>query len=237
MEIARQTQQSILPRQLPKIPGYDFGSLMIPARAVGGDFYDFIQLDDQHLCIVIGDVSGKGLPAALLMTLTFSLVRAATGRTDNPGKILQNANSFLYNMSASGTFVTLLYCVLDFQTGILTYQRAGHLLPIILDQNGKFIDIAMERGQPLGLFDEVKIDQQQVLIPKGGLALLYSDGLNEAADSQGNEFGLQRVKHELLTHREENASIICEKLWLTAQSHSGENLHQDDFTTVIVKRD
>jgi serine phosphatase RsbU (regulator of sigma subunit) len=236
MEIARQTQQSILPRQKPIHPGYDFGSLMIPARAVGGDFYDFIHLDDQQLCIVIGDVSGKGLPAALLMTLTFSLVRAATGKTDNPRQILQNANRFLHNMSASGTFVTLLYSVLDFPTGILAYQRAGHLLPIILDQNGEFIDIAMEKGQPLGLFNEATIDQQQVLLPKGGLVLLYSDGLSEAADSQGNEYGLQRVKQELFTYRRESASIICDKLWLAVQNHSGENLHQDDFTTVIIKR-
>jgi serine phosphatase RsbU (regulator of sigma subunit) len=236
MEIARQAQQSILPVLLPRHPDFAFGAMMMPARAVGGDFYDFIRLDKQKICIVTGDVSDKGLPAALFMALTFSLVRVETGKTDNPQQILRNVNRYLLNMNASGMYVTLLYCILDFETGILKYSRAGHLPPIIMDGAGQCIDMDMDTGQPLGLFHAVRIDQQQCTIPIGGLALLYSDGLNEAADSHGIEFGVGRVKQELREHRLKDANEICHELWSAVQDHSGVNLHQDDFTTVVIKR-
>jgi phosphoserine phosphatase RsbU/P len=236
MEIARQTQQSILPKQLPTYPGYDFGALIIPARAVCGDFYDFISMDNQRLAIVIGDVTDKGLPAALFMALTFSLVRAETGRTTDPHKVLYNVDRYLHNMELKGMYVTLLYCVLDCKSGIIQYSRAGHLPPIVLDQDGCFIEVPMNRGQPLGVMDDVQIDHQQITLPQGGMVLLYSDGLSEAADSQGREFGFQRVRQELSINRQESAVIICQKLWQAVQSHSAEIQHQDDFTTVVIKR-
>ncbi len=236
MEIARHTQLSILPDKLPHHPGYDFGALIIPARAVGGDFYDFIHLDRQRQCIVIGDVSDKGLPAALFMALTFSLVRAETRTSETPHQLLQNVNRDLLNMNASGMFVTLLYSVLDFRTGVLTYWRAGHLPPIVLDADGNCIAVPIDEGQPLGLFYDVRIDQQRVTIPPGGLALLYSDGLSEAADSTGVEFGGERIRQVLSAWRHENAADICQKLWQAVLSHSPRAPHQDDFTTVIVKR-
>jgi serine phosphatase RsbU (regulator of sigma subunit) len=237
MALARHTQQSILPTQLPMHPGYDFGSLIMPARAVGGDFYDFIPLDHHKLCMVIGDASDKGLPAALFMAMTFSLVRAETGRTHNPRQLLRNINRSLAQMNDSGMFVTLLYCILDFKTGGFSYSRAGHLPPILVDADGKVIEIAMDIGQPLGMLDEAQIDEQQFILPKGGLILMHSDGLNEAIDGRGREYGLQRVKDELVAHRRENAQTICEQLWLAVQTYSGEYLHHDDFTTLIVKRE
>jgi serine phosphatase RsbU (regulator of sigma subunit) len=236
MELARHTQQSILPSKLPILPGYDFGSLMNPARAVGGDFYDFIHVAQNKWCIVIGDVSDKGLPAALFMALTYSLVRAETDMLVDPHQVLLNVNHHLLNMNASGMFVTLVYSILDYKTGILKYARAGHLPPIILDNKGEFVDVIWDQGQPLGLFEDVKIDLQHYIIPRGGLALLYSDGLSEVSDPSGMEFGLDRLKPELVSHRKERASTICENLWNAVQKHSGENMHQDDFTTIIVKR-
>ncbi|MGB7115996.1 MAG: GAF domain-containing SpoIIE family protein phosphatase [Anaerolineales bacterium] len=235
MGLARQAQMSILPMRFPRQPGYDIGSLIIPARAVGGDFYDFIPLDNQRLCIVIGDVSDKGLPAALFMAVTFSLVRAETGRTVDQRQILENINKFLLRMDAK-MFVTLLYCILDFTTGSVKYSRAGHVPPMVIDQDGVFMDIPVEEGQPLGVIHDLSIDQQQFFIPEGGLALMFSDGLHEVFNSQGNIFGLDRIKNELLVHRQESAQTICKKLWLAVQNHSGEIPHQDDFTTVVVKR-
>jgi serine phosphatase RsbU (regulator of sigma subunit) len=235
MGLARQAQKSILPMRSPGQPGYDIGSFIMPARAVGGDFYDFIPMDNQRLCIVIGDVSDKGLPAALFMAVTFSLVRAETGRTVDQRQILKNINKFLLKMDAK-MFVTLLYCILDFKTGSLKYSRAGHVPPIVIDRDGVFLDIPVEEGQPLGVIDNLHIDQQQFLIPEGGLALLYSDGLREVFNSQGNMFGLDRIKSELLVHRHESAQTICNKLWHAVQNHSGEIPHQDDFTTVVIKR-
>ena len=236
MGLARLAQKSILPIRSPRHPGYDFGSLIIPARAVGGDFYDFIPLDNQRLCFVIGDVSDKGLPAALFMAITFSLARVETGRNNNQRKILENINKFLLKMKAR-MFVTLLYCTLELKTGNLRYSRAGHLPPILVTRDGKIIDIPITQGQPLGLFDNFSIDQQQFTIPNGGLALFFSDGLYEAVDSFGHTFGLNRVKDILVAHRHERAKTICKNLWLAVQEHSGEILHQDDFTTVIVKRE
>jgi len=235
MGLARQAQKSILPTHSPEQLGYDFGSLIIPARAVGGDFYDFIPMDQQRLGIVIGDVSDKGLPAALFMAVTFSLVRAETGRSDDVRQILNNINKFLLKMNAS-MFVTLLYCVLDFETGALRYSRAGHLPPIVIDQDGNFVNIPIKEGQPLGVFDNFFLDQNQFTIPEGGLVLLFSDGLHEAADASGNPFGFERVKDILIAHRHESADTICQKLWAAVKNHSGEHLHQDDFTTVVVKR-
>lgn len=237
MEIARKTQQSILPAKLPSTPGYDFGALIIPARTVCGDFYDFIPLDRGHLCIVVGDVSDKGLPAALFMALTFSLLRAETSKTNNQRKILLNVNRYLMNMNAAGMFVTLLYCALEYHSGSMKYSRAGHFHPIVLDAQGDFLDIAMQEGQSLGVFEDVEIDQQEVIIPRGGLALLYSDGLTEALNPAGEEFGLETVKQALLVHRRDGAQEICAQLWNAVQVHSGEKPHQDDFTTVVIKRD
>lgn len=235
MGLARQAQSSILPDQLPAFPGYDFGSLIIPARAVGGDFYDVIPLDDQRLCILVGDVSDKGLPAALFMAITFSLARVETGRNNDQQKILENINKFLLKMKAE-MFVTLLYCILDLKNGVLEYSRAGHLPPILVSKFGEMIDVPIKTGKPLGLFEHLTIDQQQLKIPKGGLALFFSDGLYEAFNASGEFFGIERVKEILIAHRHETAKDICNQLWLNVKEFSGEVPHQDDFTTVIVKR-
>jgi sigma-B regulation protein RsbU (phosphoserine phosphatase) len=192
-------------------------------------------LNNQRLCIVIGDVSDKGLPAALFMAITFSLARVETERNINQHKILENINRFLLNMKAK-MFVTLLYCVLDFQTGNLRYSRAGHLPPILVTRDGKIIDIPVNRGEALGVFENLELDEQKLTIPKGGLALFFSDGLYEAIDSDENAFGIDRVNEILIAHRHETAKDICKRLWSAVQEFSGEVPHQDDFTAVIIKR-
>jgi serine phosphatase RsbU (regulator of sigma subunit) len=235
MELARQAQKSILQMETPRYPGYDFGSLIIPARAVGGDFFDFIPLGDEHLCILIGDVSDKGLPAALYMAITLSLARVETGRNNNQQKILENINKFLLKMNVN-MFVTLLYCILDLKTGNFQYARAGHLPPILVDGDGNIIDPPVASGKSLGIFNKIIIDQQQCIIPKGGLALFFSDGLFEAVNPAGKFFGIKRVKELLVAHRQESASSICKNLWAAVQEFSEDIPHQDDFTTVVVKR-
>ena len=236
MEIARKTQQSILPVNLPEHPGYDFGALMIPARAVGGDFYEFISLDRDHLGVVIGDVADKGLPAALIMALTYSLVSVDALQADSPVDALRTVNRHLLSVNASGMFVTLLYGVLDYSTGIFQYARAGHLPPVVLEPHGQPVDIPVDRGQPLGLFEDIELDEQEFTIPPGGMALLFSDGLSEASDSQGDEFGDQRMSEVLSATQEEPSQAICEQLWLAVQTYCGDSTLQDDFTTVVLKR-
>jgi len=236
MRIARETQKSILPLQPPHCEGYNLGSLITPARAVGGDFYDFIRLDKERLSLIIGDVSDKGLPAALFMALTFSLLRSETEHSDDPRQILRNVNRYLLKMNALGMYVTLLYGILNCPTGRFKYSRAGHLSPIVMDGQGNVIEIESGEGQALGLLEEVKLTLKEVVIPPGGLLLLFSDGLNEAVDSQGVEFGFKRIKQELYNHREESAADICIKLWEALVSYSGDESNQDDFTAVVVKR-
>jgi len=235
MDLSRQAQKSILPLRTPERKGYDIGSLIVPARAVGGDFYDFIPLDDNHVCITIGDISDKGLPSALYMALTFSLIRSESARSINPKTILVNINNFLLKMDAK-MFVTLLYCVLDFKSGRMQYSRAGHLAPIVVNPDGSFQELSMDLGQPLGLFGDIALDQQQFTIPSGGFTLLYSDGLLEALDESGNPFGEGRIKTIIAENLDKPADSICNILWEAVQQHSGDQIHQDDFTTVIIKR-
>jgi serine phosphatase RsbU (regulator of sigma subunit) len=235
MALARQAQKSILPMKSPEHPGYDIAARIIPARAVGGDFFDFIPLDGERLCVVIGDISDKGLPAALFMAVTFSLVRAESGRSEDQQQILETINQFLLRMNAR-MFVTLLYGVLDYKTGILSYARAGHLPPIAIDGEGNQVELPVGEGQPLGVLADPQIDQQQVTIPEGGLVLLFSDGLHEAVDARGNSFGFERITEQLRHHRRKEAAVICSKLWQAVENHSGELPHQDDFTTVLIKR-
>jgi serine phosphatase RsbU (regulator of sigma subunit) len=236
MAIARDTQQGILPMRLPRHTGYDFASLITPARAVGGDFYDLIRLDRDRLCLSIGDVADKGLPAALYMAITFGLLRAEAGRSNEPRELLASVNRYLLKMNATGTFVTLVYGILDCRTGALRYARAGHLPPIVLSANGEVIRVGRTIGQPLGVFDDIQLDIQEVTIPLGGLVLLHSDGLNEAMDARGREFGVERITQELCAHRHDRAKTICRKLWKVIEGYCHDRPHQDDFTMVLVKR-
>lgn len=236
MDIARKTQQSILPSKPPSRRGYEYGSLMVPARAVGGDFYDFIKLGRNQQAIVLGDVSDKGLPAALFMALTFSLLRAVTERSAQPLQVLTNVNHHLCTMNEAGMFVTLIYAIIDYRTGTLKVSRAGHLQPLIMDRNGEFLEIPLLQGQPLGLFEDMKIDQQEFAVPSGGMVLFYSDGLTEAVNWKGQEFGNHRIREILSANRSDGAQTICEKLFSAVQVHCSDVSHQDDFTTVLVKR-
>jgi serine phosphatase RsbU (regulator of sigma subunit) len=236
MEIARQTQRSILPARNPHKAGYQFGTLILPSRAVGGDFYDFIPMGEDRLGIVIGDVSDKGLPAALFMALTFSLLRAESERSDNPIEVLSQVNHNLLKMNASGMFVTLLYGILDYRTGVMQYARAGHLLPIMLDGNGKSMPLHMGVGQPLGLFSKVELDEQEVALVPGGMMLFFTDGLNEAVDESGEQFGLERVVKLLQVSRGESSKVICKRLWGAVKDYSCTTPHQDDFAVLLMKR-
>lgn len=236
MKIARQTQKSILPLHAPDCDGYDIGSLITPSHAVGGDFFDFIPLEKNRLSLIIGDVSDKGLPAALFMALTFSLLRSETEHSDDPRQILKNVNRYLLKMNALGMYVTLLDGILDCPTGSFKFSRAGHLPPMVLDGQGKLIEVETGTGQALGLLEDVHLDLMEVVIPPGGLVLLFSDGLNEAVDARGVEFGFDRIRQELVDHRGESAADICIKLWEALVSYGGDEANQDDFTALVVKR-
>lgn len=238
LELSSQIQQSILPRSRPKRSGFDFGALMIPAHAVGGDFYTFLPLDKNRLGIVVGDVCDKGVPAALFMSLVYSLIRVEAQTSRSPVKVLRQVNRHLLQMMNNSTmFVTLIYGILNCESGRFHYARAAHPSPIVLDGTGAVTSVPVKAAQPLGLFGSLPIDEERITIPAGGTLLLFTDGLNEAANLDGIEFGDHgRLADSLASGRHKRAQRICEQLWHEVQVF-GQGLPQgDDFTTVVVKR-
>jgi phosphoserine phosphatase RsbU/P len=235
LEIARQIQRSILPQGLPRPSSYDLGAMMIPAQAVGGDFYDFIPLGDDLLGVVVGDVSDKGVPAALFMALTYSLVRAEASRTCTPGESLRTVNRHLLDINATDMFVTLLYGILHYSSGKLSYARAGHLPPVIMNRDNQSIRPPKTTGQALGLFSEPKLDEQEVDIPAGGRLLIFSDGLSEAMNKSGEDFGLKGIYGVLSASPQAGAQEICERLWQGVKTFTGDLPQLDDFTVVTIQ--
>ena len=236
LELARQIQFSIVPDTLPEHPGLEFGRLMLPARMVGGDFYDFIPLEGNELGVVVGDISDKGMPAALFMALTYSFVRAEVLHTGSASQALQKVNYHLMNLETSGMFVTVLLGILDCDTGEFRYVRAGHPPPLVLDGQGRRVEWGSGLGQALGVFDQPQLDKQRFTLPPDGLALFYSDGLTEAADAQGRDFGVAGALAVLQAHRQAPAQQICERLWAAIKDFSASLSQQDDVTLVVIKR-
>lgn len=236
LEISRQIQQSILPETMPILPGYEFGALMIPARAVGGDFYTFFKLPRNRLGIVVGDVSDKGVPAALFMALSYSLVRAEAVRAASPVQAIQKVNQHLLQMNSSSMYVTLVYGILDCDSGDFIFARAAHPSPYLLDGKGRLVQVPVSFAQPLGLFDNPPIDEQCIHLTPGCTLLLYSDGVNETMDSQGTDFGLDSLNRTMTTNRWRPAQEICAQLWQDVKAFGGDMPQQDDFTTVVVKK-
>jgi sigma-B regulation protein RsbU (phosphoserine phosphatase) len=203
---------------------------------VGGDFYTFFKLPKNQLGIVVGDVSDKGVPAALFMALSYSLIRAEAVRTGSPVQAFRKVNQHLLQMNSLSMYVTLVYGILDCSSGEFRFARAGHPSPYLLDGEGRLMEVPVSFAQALGLFDNPPIDEQCIHLPPGGTLLLYSDGVSEATDTQGTDFGLDSIYQTMAANRARPAQEICEQLWQDVQAH-GENLpQQDDFTTVVVKK-
>ena len=238
LKLSSQIQQSILPRSRPRRTGFDFGALMIPAHAVGGDFYTFLALDKDYLGIVVGDVCDKGVPAALFMSVVYSLIRVEAQASSSPVKVLRQVNRHLLQMMNNSTmFVTLIYGILDCKNGRFHYARAAHPAPIVLDAHGTGTNVPVKGGQPLGLFGSLPIDEQRITIPFGGTLLLFTDGLNEAANLDGIAFGDDgRLFNSLVSGRHKRAQGICEHLWAEVRDFGQGLAPGDDFTAVVIKR-
>lgn len=235
LEVAREIQMSVLPRALPHLPGFAFGARIVPARAVGGDFYDFVPLDEGRLGIVVGDVAGKGVPAALFMTQAQALLRASARPGTAPADVLRRANQHLLSRGDAALFITVLYGVLDAARGEFAYARAGHELPL-LALSGEARAMPLAPGQPLGLWPDLLLDEQVVALPPGGGLLLYSDGLTDARNPGGEPLGRERVLAHLATFSGGDAAALCEALWRDVLDHRGDEPAYDDVTLVTVSR-
>jgi len=235
LEFAREIQRSILPGELPRKNGWDFGALMVPARAVGGDFYTFMELDENRVGIAVGDVSDKGVPAALFMALTFSLINIEARRSFSPRDVLSQVNHYLLSMNQATMFITVLYGILDRVTREFQYARAGHDKPILLDANGKLLELDFQLGQALGLLPEPKLDEEHIILPAGGTLLMFTDGATEAMDADGQLFGRERLRTALGANHAGRAQSICAEIWHAIQTFSGDQPMHDDVTLVAVK--
>jgi sigma-B regulation protein RsbU (phosphoserine phosphatase) len=235
LRLAREIQESMLPRGVPRPAGFDFGARMVPARMVGGDFYDFFPLDADTLGIVVGDVSGKGMPAALFMAIACNLLRAEATGGAAPEETLRRVNQQLVSRNTKGMFVTVLYGALHLPTRAFTFVRAGHELPLLCDASGSMLALAHGRGHPLGLFPNPLLDLQRLILPPQGTLLLYTDGVTDTANPRQELFGLQRL-HAAVCHDSTSAAQdLCDCLVQTLADYQGAAPQADDITLVAVR--
>src|SRR5436853_2449065 len=224
---ARTIQQALLPRSSPLIPGFQLTGSSLPAGEVGGDWFDFIPLENGRWGLVLADVSGKGIPAALLMSATRGMLRSMASTCDSPSVILERLNKLLIADFPAGKFVTLIYGVLDPVARTLTFSSAGHLQPLAIgEQDACFMD--SERGIPLGI-GTADFSERVVELPRGTRLVFYSDGITEATGADEEEYGPQR----LLAHARQPHASVQSILDDVRKFANGAGLH-DDATVIVV---
>ncbi len=237
LRVARLIQQTLLPKHVPDLPGYQLAAYYQPAREVGGDFYDFLELDDDHLGLVVGDVTDKGVPAAIVMATTRTMLRASAQRLDSPGEVLKRVNDVIVRDIPPNMFITCLYAILDLTTGLLRYANAGHDLPYRrrTSNNGGAEELRAT-GMPLGLLPGMSYEEKEIVLEEGDSVLFYSDGLVEAHDPQRDMFGFPRLQGLVGAHRSDGSALVNFLLSELARFTGEEWEQEDDITLVTLDR-
>src|SRR5215212_5919315 len=237
LQVARRIQQASLPKEVPTLEGWQISTYYHPAREVGGDFYDFHLLSEGRLGLVVGDATGKGVPAALVMSTTCGMLQAISQALDSsssaPREVLERANETLLARIPTNMFVTCFYAILDPESGRIRYANAGHDLPY-LHRNGDAEELRA-RGMPLGLMPGMDYEEKEIILEAGESALFYSDGLVEAHDPKGEMFGFPRLRELVAEHGEEERSLeetLLEELY----SFVGDGWEQEDDITLLTLR-
>ncbi len=233
LEVARLIQQHFLPRELPDLPGWEVAAYYRPAREVGGDFYDVIGLADGRVAFVVGDVTDKGVPAALVMSATRSVLRASVQRLIEPGEVLRRVNDHLCPDMPEKMFVTCLYAVLDPSTGLFRFANAGHDLPYVKTADG--VTELRARGMPLGLLPGMEYEENEVVLAPGDCLLLHSDGIVEAHDPQRQMFGFPRLK-ETVGAAPGGQAMIDRVLEVLERFIGADAEQEDDITMLTLQR-
>ena len=193
LDLASKMQQSILPTEFPESPHYQVCGSMTPAREVGGDFFDILNLENGRIGLAIADVSGKGVPSALFMMASRTLLKGTAIGMYEPGKVLSEVNQLLYDDNEAMMFVTLIYAVYDPETRLLTYANGGHTLPVLIHQDGSHTVLPTTNGIALGVLDGAEYEQASVTCSPGDTVVFYTDGVTEAFNEAGEEFGMDRL--------------------------------------------
>lgn len=233
LQVAALIQQTLLPKELPSITGWQVDAFYRPARAVGGDFYDFIELGGGRLGVVIGDVTDKGVPAALVMATSRSMLRAAAQRHDSPSEVLADVNRSLVPEIPPAMFVTCLYAIIDTEAGEVVFANAGHNLPYVRNDDG--VQELRATGMPLGLMPDMDYEEKTYRLMDGDVMVLTSDGITEAHNPQGEMYGFSRLIGRVATKVADGdlvAALVGDlERWTGADAEQ-----EDDITLVVVRR-
>ena len=234
LKVAADIQMSILPDVLPAPPRFDFGARIDPARQVGGDFYDVFRVSENKVAVLIGDVADKGVPSAIFMARAHALIAAEAESYENPGDVLRKANAHITRLEKATQFVTVLYGILNVDNGEFTYARAGHEPPLMLLPNGSADRLYYETGMALGLWEEIVLDEQTITLSPGSTLVLYTDGMTDCRDPNGESFGLERIQRSLNSCPGTSAQEICNHLLKKLKDYQQGAKQDDDVTLVAV---
>jgi serine phosphatase RsbU (regulator of sigma subunit) len=244
LRVARLIQQTLLPKHVPDVAGYQLAAYYQPAREVGGDFYDFLELDEDHLGLVVGDVTDKGVPAAIVMATTRTMLRASAQRLDSPGEVLKRVNDVIVRDIPPNMFITCLYAILDLKSGLLRYANAGHDLPYRRRSTshgagggaGGGAEELRATGMPLGLLPGMSYEEKEIILQRGDTVLFYSDGLVEAHDPHREMFGFPRLQGLVGAHRSDGPAMVNFLLSELGRFTGQEWEQEDDITLVTLDR-
>lgn len=239
LSVANRIQQSILPSTSSAFPGrrdFEIFAQMIPARAIGGDFYDFFLIDREHLGFAIGDVSGKGVPAGILMAVSRTLLRAVAMQGEAPGDCLDYVNRILTRESDPAAFVTMFYGVLNTVTGELLYSLGGHNPPLLFSSSGEqVIPIASEGGFMVGLLERARYTTEKLQMQKGDGILLFTDGVSEAEDLAQEPFSDEKLNDLMSSLHESPTQAIVQNILQAVSAHAGAAAQSDDITVMALR--
>jgi sigma-B regulation protein RsbU (phosphoserine phosphatase) len=235
IRFAAKIQSELLPKEFPRIPGYDIAGKSIPAQAIGGDYFDFIPVDKTRIAVTLGDVTGKGLPAAMLMSNVQATLRGQTLVSNSPKEVIIRSNRLLYMSTSAEKFVTLFYGILDTENHSFWFSNAGHDNPYVLSPAGE-IRRLKTGGTVLSVMEEFPYEEEKVEIPKDEVVVIYSDGITEAMNAADELYGEERLLEVLQKVKGQSAIEIIDAVIAGARAHAGKHPQSDDMTIVVVKR-
>ncbi len=235
METARGIQQSFLPESPPRIEGFELAVLNLPARQVGGDFYDFIPVSENEWGIIIADVSGKGVPAALFMALSRTLVRVNVADNITASQAMQKANRMISQEAKMGMFVTLFYAVLDSEKRRLKYVNAGHNPPFVVKKSSGEVILLRASGIAMGVMDDVSLEEREIKLDSDDIVVFYTDGITEAIDRGNEQFGEARLIETINQNADLPVKDLIDRVKDDVFAFAQGQPQYDDFTLVILK--
>ena len=240
LEIARDIQRILLPAEAPAINGFQIGGLNVPARQVSGDYFDYIQVDEKRLGVAIADVSGKGVPASLIMAICRSVLRAEAARNPSPADVLRKVNRQLYPDIKEDMFISMAYLILDHQRDGVTLARAGHDAPLLYKRASQSVTPLKSPGMVVGIdsgnvFDRLTTDFA-VPLERDDCLVLYTDGVTEALNSAGDEFGLDRMIQSVRASASDGAQTIVKRIIEDVRNFTGSFPQNDDITLIAIRK-